>query len=247
MRKAGTGVRPVPGFTLVELLVVIGIIAMLMSILLPALSRAQEAARQVACLSNLRQLAAAAAVYLSDNDGAYPPAQWNNAPANPTIYNAWDFTRAGSDVTPGLLWQGRTNMKVQQCPSFDGRSNSPGDPYTGYNYNTSFIGRGKGEGSPARASQVRRPAETLLFGDGEWKLGANKYMRSPLPSPTENPFSYAEGSPARAAGTQGFRHRGMSNAVFCDGHAESFSRPYGAHVAPGTGFLCPDNRLYDLE
>ena len=59
-------------FTLVELLVVIGIIALLVGILLPTLSRAREHARGVQCLSNLRQLSAATISYCNENKGAYP-------------------------------------------------------------------------------------------------------------------------------------------------------------------------------
>ena len=91
---------------------------------------------------------------------------------------------------------------------------------------------------------------TLLFGDGEWKLGANKYMRSPRRSPSEDPVTYADGSATRAAGTQGFRHRGATNAAFCDGHAESLRDRFtvgNANVGEGTGFLSEDNSLYDLE
>jgi prepilin-type N-terminal cleavage/methylation domain-containing protein/prepilin-type processing-associated H-X9-DG protein len=60
------------GFTLVELLVVIAIIAILSGILFPVYSRAREAARKSACLSNMRQLGQALAMYLSDSDGTYP-------------------------------------------------------------------------------------------------------------------------------------------------------------------------------
>src|SRR5690348_17671107 len=57
------------GFTLVELLVVIGIIALLVSILLPALNKAREDAKRVRCLSNQRQLVMAWQMYASDNKG----------------------------------------------------------------------------------------------------------------------------------------------------------------------------------
>ena len=61
------------GFTLVELLVVIGIIALLISVLLPALTKARRAARTSACMSNIRQLCMAEIQYVQDNKGRFSP------------------------------------------------------------------------------------------------------------------------------------------------------------------------------
>ena len=70
-----------PAFTLVELLVVIGIIAVLVSILLPALAGAANMPRRSNCLSNLRQLGMAAIMYSNENNGWLPartPARFHN-------------------------------------------------------------------------------------------------------------------------------------------------------------------------
>jgi prepilin-type processing-associated H-X9-DG protein/prepilin-type N-terminal cleavage/methylation domain-containing protein len=241
------------GFTLVELLVVIGIIALLIAILLPALSSARENAKTVACLSNLRQLSTAATIYCNANNGSYPVAYWVESTPPLVISYNWDFTStrdtsaATTTVEPGLLWQGSSAAPIQQCPSYNGRSNTLGDPYTGYNYNTSYIGHGQNESipAPAKASQVRRASECALFGDGEYASGADKFMRAPYPNPGDASFTN------RAAGTQGFRHKKMTNVAFADGHAEVIHQRHGQttpaempKLTTSTGFISDDNSSY---
>ncbi len=243
-------------FTLVELLVVVAIIALLISILLPSLGRAKEVTRRVMCLSNMRQMATAAHSYATVSDDSFPIAYYFKVSPGLFVSYAWDFNSTKdwgtgkTRIEPGLLWCGAGVMEIQQCPSFRGAANWLEDPYTGYNYNTSYVGHGSGESivSPVKTADVRNPAGCALFGDGQYAGGANKFMRAPWPSAGDAGFF------GRAAGTQGFRHLGKTNVAFCDGHAVSLSECYTntdpaevSNIAPGTGFLSSDNSMYDLE
>jgi len=75
------------GFTLVELLVVIGIIALLISILLPSLNRARETANRVKCASNLKQVGQAILLYSNENRNAYPRTKIQTATG--TVFPTW--------------------------------------------------------------------------------------------------------------------------------------------------------------
>lgn len=242
-------------FTLIELLVVIAIIGLLLSIMAPSLARARKQGQSVSCRSNLRQLAIAAHIYVNDNDGYYPIAYEWSFSGSMVISYAWDFTTTMDasglqQVQPGILWQGETIEKIQQCPSFRSNHNWLSDPYTGYNYNTSYIGHGSGETIvvPSKAADVGQPSGCALFGDGGYSGGANKFMRSPWPSPADESFF------GRYAGTQSYRHLGSTNVAWCDGAVESTDDLYtdtspaeAINIAAGTGFLSPDNSAYKLK
>lgn len=98
------------GFTIVELLIVIGIIAVLIAILLPVLARAREMASRVQCTSNMRQIATASVAYAADNGGLFPePLNW--------LYN-W-LTVVPTDqqqVTTGELWPYLKDLRPYHCP-----------------------------------------------------------------------------------------------------------------------------------
>lgn len=246
------------GFTLPELLVVTGIMALLTGLLLPALFHAKGAGRLARSQSNLRQMALAAQQY---------SALWDAWPcalrfANPGVFTTigWDWILApGMEPRPGHLWSLVGNPHdVLQDPAWPGPTGDGAEPFTGYNYNTSYIG---GEATfphtgwdavrpGIRPAHARRPATTALFGCGGRRGDANRYMRAP---------GNREGLALATiySGGQAFRHVGGCTPVaWLDGHVSTIDQPReGVHASPAlltqfmnhpaNGFLTDDDRLYD--
>jgi prepilin-type N-terminal cleavage/methylation domain-containing protein len=149
-------------FTLVELLVVIGIIAVLIAILMPALTRANDQARQLRCLSNMRQLAIAWTMYANDSKGKICG---SNTPTigNPKEFNWVTVDTNGRDslasLQAGVLWKYVNSAGVYHCPNMD------------YLRTYSINGLLNGEGDPdantgkiwTTTSQIKHPEATFVF------------------------------------------------------------------------------------
>jgi prepilin-type N-terminal cleavage/methylation domain-containing protein len=117
------------GFTLVELLVVIGIIAVLIGVLLPALSKARKQAQLTVCMSNQKQLVAALLMYCGDNRGCFPggPGGYKNngVPKYTVRLAAWDTEArnpysCNQDEDNGPIWLAKyvgKSKKIPGCPA----------------------------------------------------------------------------------------------------------------------------------
>lgn len=105
-------IKKISGFTLIELLVVIAIIAILAAILFPVFAQAREKARQISCVSNMKQIGLSILQYVQDNDERYPFSQslqgtWDVV-TQPYMKNGQQASTNGWDMLGG----------VYSCPSF---------------------------------------------------------------------------------------------------------------------------------
>ena len=144
-------------FTLTELLVVIGLIAVLVSLLLPVVGRARSAAQSAACLSNLRQMGIAWTVYTSENRGRLLEYQW---------FNMMQPERAWKGYWTGMLEDYKVGGKALFCPSAD--EPIPFNQFKGHgNVNYAWTGKYQTNGTVTRfnASTYR-----------ESSYGFNKYL-----------------------------------------------------------------------
>jgi prepilin-type N-terminal cleavage/methylation domain-containing protein/prepilin-type processing-associated H-X9-DG protein len=118
-----------PGFTLVELLVVVAIIAVLIGLLLPALSNSRRSARDVQCASNIRQLCAGLLCYAAEWKGLFPPNKMFYDTNPPRVNNWMDDERAGGHIPSGMLYDPNPGYRgrvggVWVCPEDEGAGRS---------------------------------------------------------------------------------------------------------------------------
>jgi len=200
-------------FTIIELLVVIAIIVVLISILLPSLKNAQESARRMACLNNLKQCMLTEISYSEDYKGRVPQMIWFTSGSNAV---AWGESITGGNSLyrmPAYI----NTKRILQCPSREPKTFDEAHQdsarwhtygmYSGGSMNGVDISAWK-TGSAMNLWAVSSPSRYFLIADTAQSTSATQWYYFYTQSFGEN------------AGLQ-IRHNNRCNAVYLDGHASS--------------------------
>jgi prepilin-type N-terminal cleavage/methylation domain-containing protein/prepilin-type processing-associated H-X9-DG protein len=212
------------GFTLVEILVVISIVAILMAIIVPSLRKAREQGKRADCLSNLKQLTHAWYMYAIDYERLCSPLtlwqdqRWNFWVADGPPIPDNDVGNTEQAIMDGVLWPYTQSIKLYKCKSDRGEPLRTDPSERLRSYSMSVKMGGAPYSSFSKLEEIRRPGEKMVFIDA---TGLLKWIEGPfeIVVPGE-PCPPKEWPPWRDLNYITTRHSDGCNLSFADGHCE---------------------------